>query len=61
MVLIYRPDAGLFNFAAGAFAAFRVSGDRVVALTEEVKSRRGDVPVPLAEFLRDLDRAASRK
>jgi hypothetical protein len=59
--LTYRSDAGLFNFAAGAFGAFRISGDRVVALTEEVKLRRGDVPVPLVEFLRDLDRAASRK
>ena len=59
--LIYRPDAGLFNFAAGAFAAFRISGDQVVALTEEVKSRRGDVPVPAAKFFRDLDIAAGRK
>jgi hypothetical protein len=33
--LTYRPDAELFNFAAGAFAAFRISGDQVVALTEE--------------------------
>jgi hypothetical protein len=59
--LIYRPDVGLFNFAAGAFAAFRISGDQVVALTEDVKSRRGDVPVPVAKFFRDLDLAAGRK
>lgn len=59
--LTYLPDAGVFNFTDGAFAAFRISGDQVVPLTQEVVSRRGDVPVPLAVFLRDLDRLAARK
>ncbi len=58
--LIYQPGSGVFNFAAGPFAAFRVSGDHVVPLAEEVKARRGDVPMLLTAFLRDLDRAAGR-
>jgi hypothetical protein len=52
--LTYEPTERVYIFSGGPFAAFRLVQGRVVPLTEEVAIQRGDEPVDLAKFLRDV-------
>jgi hypothetical protein len=52
--LRYDHENAIFTFTAGSFAAFRVTDGQVKPQTRGVASRRGDVPVDLATFLRAM-------
>lgn len=58
--LQYNDEEKVFSFVGGPFGAFRVRGGEVQPLTGAVASRRGDRPVALGKFLRDLQASTAK-
>ena len=59
--LQYNAEDKVFMFTGGAFGAFHVRDGEVQPLTREVASRRGDRPIALAAFLRDLQASIAKE
>lgn len=59
--LQYNDEEKVFTFAGGPFGAFQVRDGDVQPLTQGVASRRGDRPVPVSRFLRDLQAGTARQ
>jgi len=56
--LRYQPTEKVFGFTAGPFAAFRVNGGEVRALTTAVATRRGDGTIDISTFIRAIRQPA---
>jgi hypothetical protein len=59
--LQYNEQEKVFMFVGGPFGAFQVRDGQVHPLTRAVANRRGDRPVELAKFLRDLHQTSTPK
>lgn len=58
--LTYGPDKPRFSFSNGPFAVFKVKDGVAQAMTKEAAQRRGETPIPVGDFLKDLEQHLKR-